>query len=106
MGLTRSFRETVRARAVADEAFRRALLAEAVELFLTGDVQMGKAVLRDTINATVGFDALGRETGLPPKSLMRMLGTKGNPRAENIFSVIRHLQAMIGVQLAVQAKAA
>ncbi|MEJ8571701.1 transcriptional regulator [Microbaculum marinum] len=102
MPLTREFKETVKARAGSDAAFRSALLTEAVELLLAGDVATGKAVLRDYINATVGFEDLAEEVGTPSKSLMRMFGPRGNPRADNVFSVISRLQAMTGVRLAVR----
>src|SRR6267143_3253115 len=88
MALTRDFKSTVKARAERDAAFREALLTEAVELLLSGEVETGKAILRDYINATVGFERLARETGTPTKSLMRMLGPKGNPRASNLLTVI------------------
>jgi hypothetical protein len=39
---------------------------------LTGYVDTGKAALRDYINATIGFDGLGKATDRSPKSLMRM----------------------------------
>lgn len=55
MALTRSFTETVKARAQADVEFRRELLREALETLLEGELDVGKAVLRDYINATVGF---------------------------------------------------
>lgn len=55
MALTSDFKETILARARRDPAFRRALLREGVECMLSGDVETGKAVLRDFINATVGF---------------------------------------------------
>jgi len=103
MALTREFKETVKARAARDMAFREALLTEAVALLLSGDIETGKAVLRDYINATVGFEGLAREVGTPSKSLMRMFGPKGNPRAKNLFSVISHLQKATGVRLAVGA---
>jgi len=102
MALTRSFKETVKARAERDPKFRAALLTEAVEQMLTGDVDIGKAVLRDYINATVGFERLARETGTPAKSLMRMFGPKGNPRADNLFAVIGRLQKASGVRLEVE----
>ena len=92
MVLTRNFKETVQARAERDPAFRQALLQEAVTAMLDGDLETGKAVLRDYINATIGFEALGRATGTPPKSLMRMLGPRGNPQASNLFAVLGHLQ--------------
>ncbi len=101
MALTREFRETVKARAESDPAFREALLVEAVELLLEGDVDTGKAVLRNYINATIGFEELAAEVGSPSKSLMRMFSAKGNPRADNLFSVIKHLQKATGVHLAV-----
>ena len=102
MPLTRDFKETVQARVRSDPEFRRALLKESVESLLEGDVDTGKAVLRDYINATVGFEALGRLTGKPPKSLMRMFGPAGNPQARNLFEVINHLQQREGIRLEVQ----
>ena len=104
MALTAAFRDTVRLRASSDAGFRAALLGEAVELLLAGDVGTGKAVLRNYINATVGFDALSRDVGIPAKSLMRMFSAAGNPRADNIFSVINRLQSLTDVQLAISAK--
>jgi hypothetical protein len=59
MTLTRDFKETIRARVERDPAFREALLKEGVECLLSGDVETGKTVLRDYINATIGFEALG-----------------------------------------------
>ncbi len=103
MTLTRSFKETVKARAERDEAFREALLREGVECLLSGDVETGKAVLRDYINATIGFESLSEATNTPAKSLMRMFSPRGNPQASNLFAVIAHLQTQTGVQLEVSA---
>lgn len=68
MPLTRDFKDAVKARAQRDPDFRAALLSEVVDLFLASDVSTAKAVLRDYINATVGFAALAEATGLPAKS--------------------------------------
>lgn len=103
MALTRSFKETVQARVARDPAFKEALLTEGLNALLEGDIDTGKAVLRDYINATVGFPALAEATGKPPKSLMRMFSATGNPSAKNLFSVIRQLQAESGVSLHVSA---
>jgi DNA-binding phage protein len=103
MPLTRSFKDTIKARASSDGAFRAALLGEAVELLLSGDVDTGRTVLRDYINATTGFDELAREIGKPVKSVMRMFGPNGNPTAQNLFSVISHLQTATGVKLGIKA---
>ena len=105
MPLTRSFKETIRTRAQMDMAFRAALLTEAVEALLEGGVETGKAVLRDYINATMGFEALADDLGKQSKNLMQMFGPKGNPTAANLFSVISHLQKQTGVHLAVRAAA-
>lgn len=101
MALTRDFRETVKARAERDLRFRAALFTEAVEQMLAGDLETGKAMLRDYINATIGFQRLALETGTPAKSLMRMFSRRGNPRADNLFAVIGRLQASSGIRLGV-----
>jgi DNA-binding phage protein len=103
MPLTRDFKETVKARAAHDAAFRAALLSEAVELLLTDDVAIGRNVLRDYINATIGFENLAAKIGKPVKSVMRMFGPNGNPTAQNLFAVISQLQKATGVSLAVRA---
>ena len=103
MPLTRDFKETVQARARRDLAFREGLLKEGVECLLAGDVDAGKIVLRDYINATIGFEELGILTSKSPKSLMRMFGPAGNPHARNLFEVISRIQQHEGVQLGVTA---
>ena len=103
MVLTKDFKDTIKDRVARDPAFREELLKEGIECLLTGDVDTGKAVLRDFINATIGFDALGMATERSPKSLMRMLGPKGNPQARNLFEIIACLQEHEGIHLKVQA---
>ena len=102
MPLTRDFKETIQKRARRDAAFREALLKEAVDALLSGDVETGKMALRDYINATVGFDALATVTKKSPKSLMRMLGPKGNPQACNFFEIVAYLQKKEGLHLKVR----
>jgi DNA-binding phage protein len=104
MPLTRSFKETVRARAVRDPEFRVGLLEEAVEALLRGELEEGKILLRDYVNATVGFERLAETTRKSPKSLMRMLSADGNPRADNLFTLIAELQRNEGIALAVRTK--
>jgi len=106
MALTRDFKETVRARVQRDPAFRRELLREGVESFLTGDVETGKSVLRDYINATIGFNELAEITKHSPKSLMRMLGPSGNPYARNLFEIVSYLQEEAGIHFELRASAA
>jgi DNA-binding phage protein len=92
MGLSRDFRETVVARATRDPAFKAALLQEGLQALIEGDTAAGRIILRDCINATVGFSALSKETHIREKSLMRMMGPRGNPTANNLFAVIAAIQ--------------
>jgi len=101
MTLTREFRETVQDRVQRDPAFREALLVEAVQSLLVGDVEVGKTMLRDYINATGGFEKLGLETRVPPNSLIRMFGLNGNLTANTLLQVIAHLQTRDKVRLEV-----
>ena len=103
MALTREFKELVQKRVARDPAFRDALLREGVDTLLAGDVDAGKAILRDYIKATVGFEKLSEATGTPPKSLVRMLGPRGNPQARNLFGIIGYLQRQAGIELHVSA---
>jgi DNA-binding phage protein len=102
MPLTKDFKETIRARVQRDPHFRQALLREGLDNFLSGDVETGKLVLRDFINATVGFAKLGRATDRSAKSLMRMLGPTGNPQAKNLFEIVSYLQRAEGVRFEVR----
>jgi DNA-binding phage protein len=62
------------------------------------------AVLRDYINATIGFEELSQVFDKSSKSLMRMFGPKGNPQASNLFAVIHYLQEQEGIHLEVKAR--
>jgi DNA-binding phage protein len=103
MALTRDFKQTIKARVQRDPAFRRELLREGVETLLNGDVETGKTVLRNYINATIGFVELAEVTHRSPKSLMRMLGPKGNPQAQNLFEIVSYLLDQEGVQFELRA---
>ena len=101
MPLTRNFKKTIQARIKSDSVFREEMFKEGIECLLSGDLDTGKAVLRDYINATIGFQALGGFTEKSPKSLMRMFGPKGNPQARNLFRIIGFLQKQEGLRLKV-----
>ena len=99
MANTKSFRELVQWHVKEDARFAEALLREGVDAMLSGDVEAGKAILRNYIKATIGFESLGAATGAPAKSLIRMFGPRGNPQAKNLFGVIGYLQKQAGVEL-------
>jgi DNA-binding phage protein len=89
--------QTVVERVQRDPAFARALLDEAATLFLNGEPRTARLILRDLVNATIGFEALAAATAKPAKSLHRMLSMKGNPTMDNLAAIIgvlrRDLQA-------------
>lgn len=103
MAITRNFKETIQERAVRDQEFREGILRESLESMLSGDIKTGKALLRDYINATIGFEKLSKLTHKDSKSLMRMFSISGNPTANNLFEVIHILQEKEGVHYELQA---
>jgi DNA-binding phage protein len=106
MALTQDFKKTIAARARRDPLFRGALFTEAINAYLAGDTAEGKAILRDLVNATVGFESLAAEIHKPSKSVHRMLAPRGNPSSENFFDIVKALQKKTRVKLRVTAKTA
>ena len=104
MALTRDFKQYVQERALRDPEFRHGLLTEAIECLLNDDLDTGKALIRDYINATIGFEALAEKTKLNSKSIMRSLSAEGNPTSKNLFSILHSLQVAEGLQLSVRTR--
>lgn len=103
MPITQKFRTTILTRAASDANFRRLMLTEAVNEMLAGDMEAGKAMLRDYINATITFQRLAKKLKKSSKSIHRMLGRRGNPRAENLLQIIKTLQENEHITLHVEA---
>ncbi|MFM6498807.1 MAG: DNA-binding protein [Dolichospermum sp.] len=101
MALTRDFKETVNARVQRDSEFAIALLDEAISLFLNGEPETARLILRDIVNATVGFEQLAIETSKPSKSLHRMLSAKGNPTMDNLTAIFNVLRKKLNVDIQV-----
>jgi hypothetical protein len=101
MPLGKEFKETVKAQLQESKGFRRAYLREGLNCLVSGDVETGKSVLRTYINGTIGFIRLGEALGRSPKTLMRMLGPKGNPQIRNFFDIVAYLQKAEGTVLEV-----
>ncbi len=99
MALTRDFKETIAARVRRDPAFAKALLDEAATLFLNGEPDTARLMLRDLVNATIGFEGLATETARPSKSLHRMLSKSGNPSMDNLAAIFDVLRKELGVAL-------
>ncbi len=88
MALTRNFKETVMSRVKKDPAFRSELIVEATNSFLGGDIETGKSLLRDYLNATESLPTIATELNLNEKSVRRMLGPKGNPTLKNFINLL------------------
>ena len=101
MPITRDFKETINARVQREPEFAKALLDEAASLFLNGEPETARLILRDLVNATTGFEKLASETSLPSKSLHRMLSAKGNPTMNNLTAILVVLIKQLNVNLEV-----
>jgi len=104
MALTRDFRETVRARAQRDPEFRRALIEEAIGCLIDGDLDGGRSILGNYVNATIGYPALAELTGKDAKSLMRMLRPGSNPTSRNLLNILHHIKEQEGVEIEIRVK--
>jgi len=104
MPLTRDFKETVVEMAKNDPEFRVGLLTEAVECLINNEVDVAKSLLRDYVNATIGFKQLGEIVDKKPTSLMRMLSAKGNPSIDNMSKVLAAVREHEGIELHVSAR--
>ena len=101
MALTRDFKLTMVERAARDPVFAKALLDEAATLFLNGEPEMARLILRDLVNATVGFESLARKTDKNGKSLHRMLSAGGNPTMDNLAAIFDTVRTELRVKLRV-----
>lgn len=98
MTLTRDFKQTVVERVERDPAFAKALLDEAATLFLSGEPDTARLLLRDLVNATIGFETLAELTSKPSKSLHRMLSARGNPSMDNLAAIFDAVRQWLKVR--------
>lgn len=102
MILSRDVQDTVNQRLARDPEFAKALLDEATLLLLNGEAQTARLILRDLVNATIGFEELALATHKPSKSIHRMLSAKGNPTMDNITAIFNVLRKLLKVEFKVQ----
>ena len=100
--LTRDSRETVQNRIKQDREFAISLLDEAISLLLNGESKVSRLLLRDLVNATIGFETLSSITQKPSKSLHRMLSANGNPTMDNLIVILHALSQQLNVEIKVQ----
>ena len=100
--MTRDFKETMAERVRNDPTFAQALLDEAITLFVNGEPESAKLILRDLVNATVGFEALAEAIHKPAKSVHRMLSKSGNSTISNISAVFAAIKCALKVEVHTQ----
>jgi DNA-binding phage protein len=101
MSLSRDYKDTINERVINDPEFTAALLDEAITLFLNGEPDVARLLLRDLVNATLGFEELASEIKKPSKSLHRMLSARGNPTMDNLTKIICILRERLSLNLEV-----
>ena len=97
--LTRDTSLTVVERIRRDQRFAKGMLSEAATLFIGGEPQVARLMLRDIVNGTLGFEKLADLTGLPPKSLHRMLSSRGNPAMDNLAAIFEAITGHLKVNV-------
>ncbi len=105
MALTRDFKDTVVRRVQNDPAFALALYDEAASLFFQGESEAARLILRDLVNATIGFNRIAQLVQIQDKSVQRMLSKDGNPTMNNlstIFGVLRQELNISKLEITVQ----
>ena len=102
--LTRDASLTMIERIRRDPVFARGAIAEAVTVFLGGEPEVARAMLRDIAGGTLGFEELSDLTGIPPKSLHRMLSARGNPGMDNLAAIFAAMSGHLRVDVEARAK--
>jgi len=72
---------------------------EAITLFVNGEPESAKPILRDLVNATVGLETLAEEIHKPATSLHRMLSKSGNPTMRSISAVFAAIKRALKVEV-------
>ena len=77
-----------------DRELRLIYLQEALQLLFGKDecnTKTALVMLRDIVNASIGFQGLSQATGKSDKNLMGMLTAGSNPNIDNICTIIREI---------------
>ena len=103
---TRPVEETLINRLKAEPELQKLTLISFLESLMEGEEVEARLLMRNLVNATIGFVELSNQLDKDPKSLMRMLSTKGNPTNENLFQIFRVLKDHLQVNISVSVSAA
>lgn len=72
----------------SDREFLKEHLCDAFNSLFTGDHRVACLMLRDIVNATIGFQQLAKKLGKKDKTVMGYLGGKSNPTISNLFAIV------------------
>jgi len=100
---TKDYKETIQNRINQDPDFAQHLLDEAISLILNDEPETARLVLRDIVNATIGFEKLSEKTQKNSKSLHRMLTANGNPSMNNLTHIINVVKQSLNVNYEIHA---
>lgn len=92
MQLTENFKSALFQRMDREPDFRKALLDEIVECFNQDDVVIGKLMLGDFVEGTLGKKRLGKQTHKSPASLNQILDPEIDSETQELFDLIDHLR--------------
>jgi hypothetical protein len=85
-----------------DASFTKGMLEQTVALFLAGESEAARLILRDLVAATVGFEELAVLTNRSVKSLRAMLTSNGKPGMDALSSILQAIRACLDVNLEVR----
>jgi hypothetical protein len=85
-----------------DRDMASALLDQSVALFLGGQPEAARLILRDLVTATVGFEALAQLTNKSARSLRGMLSSNGRPGMDSLSTMFGAIRDWLKVRLEVR----
>jgi|DeeseametaMP1786_FD_contig_21_1114878_length_1069_multi_8_in_0_out_0_2 DNA-binding phage protein len=71
-----------------DREFLKVHICHAITSLFNKEFSEGCLMIRDIVNATIGFKELSLKLNKSDKALMQMLAKSSNPTIENLFSII------------------
>jgi DNA-binding phage protein len=97
---TTPYRDSMKAMVARNPGMAAEMFEDAINALFAGELDEGRLLLRQYVNATIGFGELARRTGKTDKNLIRALGPKGSPTAANLFQIIQACMKAEGLTLA------
>lgn len=92
MQLTEDFKTVLFQRMDREPGFREALLDEIVACLNQDDWVVGKLMLGDFVEGTLGINQLGKLTHRSPASLTQILDPEINSETQDLFDLVDYLR--------------